>query len=212
MDELPKGIQEATRLNDGSQELLLEGLFALQELPRCAAGWKTEDLHGWEVLSYQSEEQWRGEGIMYNPKVWAVMRRREFERGIWVRVRHLLTQAELWVGCIHCTQRCAQVTHAQEINQALRGLSPTRLPTLLMGDVNANIGWGRDARDLFPFGKDGKGLRMLDLMKSRSLSSLRVHTPREEQRHLPTSRQESRTSLGTAVTLLARIMTSFILW
>ena len=109
MDELPKGIQEATHLNQSSQEHSAAGLFALQELLRGPAGWKTETQDGWEVVSHRRDEQWRGVGVLYNPRVWTIMRRREYERGIWVRVKHIVTQAEVWIGSIHCTQRCTQV-------------------------------------------------------------------------------------------------------
>ena len=200
MDELPQGICEAARLKEGLHGDLEESVFALQELPRGSVGWKTESLHGWEVLSHRSHDQWRGVGVMYNPKVWAIMRRKEFDRGLWVRVRHVETQAEMWVGSIHCTQRCSQVTHAHEINQAMEMLPLTTLPTLLMGDVNACVGWGRGAQGLFPFGKDGKALKMLDVMKSRSL---RTHTPREEQRHVPTSRPRKAGVQGNVIDVIA---------
>ena len=207
MDELPKSIQEAVRSNDGPEDLLSEGFFALQELPRGSAGWKTDSLHGWEVLSHQSEEQWRGTGILYNPKVWAIMRRKEFERGIWVRVRHVATQEEMWIGSIHCTQRCTQVTHALEVHHAMEALPPTALPTLLMGDVNACVGWGKDTRGLFPYGKDGKALKMIDTLKSRSL---RVHPPKEAQRHMPTSRPRKQGIRGNVIDIIAsaRVETS----
>ena len=200
IDELPKGIQEAAGPNGGSGEHLLDGLFALQELPRGPTGWKADSLHGWEILSHRFDEQWRGTGIMYNPKVWTVMRRRHFERGMWVRVRHVMTKAEMWIGSIRCTQRCTQVTHAQEIRQALHALQPTSLPTVLMGDVNACVGWGSDAKELFPFGKDGKSLRMMDLLKSRSLCA---HPPRENQRHLPTSRPRKPGIQGNVIDVIA---------
>ena len=200
MDELPQGIREATCLEEGRHTDCHEGLFALQELPRGDAGWKSDTLQGWEVLSHRSSEQWRGVGVMYNPKTWAIMRRKEFDRGIWVRMRHVETQAELWFGVIHCTQRCSQVAPAQEIHQALETLPPTTLPTVLLGDVNACVGWGKDGRGLFPFGKDGKGLKMLDALKSRNLQ---VHVPREGQRHLPTSKPRKQGVQGNVIDIVA---------
>ena len=90
--------------------------------------------------------------------------------------------------------------HASEINQGLQTLPPTTLLTVLMGDVNASVGWGSDISGLFPFGKDGKGIRMLDLLKSRSLE---VHTPREGQRHLPTSRARKQGIQGNVIDMVA---------
>ena len=30
-----------------------------------------------------------GEDLLYNPQLWSVLRRKSFDRGIWVRVRHV---------------------------------------------------------------------------------------------------------------------------
>ena len=104
------------------------------------------------------------------------------------------------MGSIHRAQGCAQTRHSEEIQQALSALPATALPTILMGDVNANLGWGKDERGLFPFGRDGKGLRMLDLFKPRHLC---VTTPTEQQRHLPTSRPRKQGVKGNVIDMIA---------
>ena len=180
--------------------LIPKGFFALQELPRDAVGWKTETVQEWHILSHRSQEQWRGTGVMHNPQEWSVMRKKAHDRGIWVRMQERSTGVQLWVGSLHCTQRCSQPQHAPEIGEALEALSPTTLPVVLMGDTNACVGWASADQGLFPFGMDGKGLKMLDLLKRRQLQLM---APTESQKHTSTSRPRKQGVKGNIIDMIA---------
>ena len=125
-----------------------------------------------------------------------MMRRRQCEKGIWLRLKHIHTGLQMWFGSAHWTQGCTQAQHAQEVFHTLQSLQATSLPTIFAADSNAAIGWCRGQGELLPHGLDGKGLRMLDSLKKRGLT---VMGPSESQRDLPTSRPRKQGVKGTVI-------------
>ena len=87
---------QSTRLAAGPKI----GILCLQEVPRHPTGWKTTEVDGMTVVQYRhDDEQWRGNAIAFSSE-YQVLRRRGSRFGIWLRLRHLPTENEMWISSI----------------------------------------------------------------------------------------------------------------
>ena len=149
----------------------------------------------------------KGEGrvFLFKSEMWAVVRRKGFAKGMWLKMQHRQSGVQLWFGSIHWILGCTQMQHAQEVLEALQKLRPTTLPVVMGADSHASVGWCWDQGTLKPYGLDGKGLRV-DKLQGRAISVL----PSLPQKDLRTSRPRKANVKGKVFDVIAaaRVCTS----
>ena len=181
-------------------ELGLPSLLGLQEVRRGAPGWNSDCVDKMTLLSFQAEEAWRGTGILYDPLVWQVMRRKGCTTGSWYRVRHLQSLSEFWYGVTYISPHLTALHLHAGLQTMLEMLPATTLPCLLAGDVNAPVSWTSSDDRLVPTGGDGKGRVLLDTLQS---GGFELVPPCEDQLHQPTSKPRKEGAVGRKIDWLA---------
>ena len=61
-------------------------------------GWSVATQGRLQEVSHRSKDQWRGNGLAFDPVAWTVTGRRAAGKGVWFRIKHLRTSVELWLG------------------------------------------------------------------------------------------------------------------
>ena len=202
--EVPEGVRQGCsefhRRFPSSAECGAQ-VWGLQEVPRAESGWQNEEHAGWTFLQYRAESMWRGTAIGYKTSEWAILKRTAHGRGFWVRMRHVDSGVQMRMGTAHFTQGCQHMQHVSEVQACFEALPPTALPAFLAADSNASIGWHQGENgEQQAFGKDGKGVAMLDVMSSREMQ---VADVQEEQSRLPTSRPRKQGVQGKVIDFIA---------
>ena len=64
------------------------------------------------IVSFRPPEAWRGTGILFNPGLWTVMRKRSTSRGTWFRMRRVQDGTEVWVGSLYVPPSSPTRKHA----------------------------------------------------------------------------------------------------
>ena len=101
-------------------------ILTLQEMLRDKVGWSKLQQGSWSVVSCQPEHMWRGTAVAFRDTEWIVVKRVQSDKGVWVRLKHLLNSTTLWVGTAHFTPGCTFAQYEAEVDDFLAGL-----PTLL---------------------------------------------------------------------------------
>ena len=145
-------------------------------------------------MQYRHDDhQWRGNAVAFS-SAFQVIRKRGCRFGIWLRLRHLRTLNECWIGSLrHSTGVNSDVT-ADELSTVCRLLPPTILPTMLMGDYNTKLSWTSAATqrgDLKP-----TEARSEYVMSELGGHGLQMLAPRVEQWNTPTSRPRRANARG----------------
>ena len=170
-----------------------DDIVCLQEVARGPEGWQQQNVDGWYVVSHRKPENWRATGLMLRATKWTVMRRKGSDKGCWLRLRHVLTGSQLWVGASHFTPGCSQVQFAREVAQHLSVLPSTSLPVIQGSDLNAKVSWGVDEGLLHAVAREGKFLEYTNQCAARRLH---VCPPEEDQLQTPTSRPRQEGRIG----------------
>ena len=152
---------------------------SLQEVPRVTPGWHEERKEGLAIHYFQSEEAWRGVGVAFPADKWTIMRKRACGRAVWFRLRRLCDGSELWLGSAHRSQGVASAVHQHEINQTLRLLPATGLPTILGMDTHAAVGWTfQERQGAMVVGTDAKSNLMVGTLE---YEGYKVIPPKQSQ-------------------------------
>ena len=176
------------------------GVIAIQEVKRSVAGWTDDQVGKWSLLSHQTEDEWRGTGILYDSSSFAVLRRKASSRGTWFRLRHLSTGQEIWIGSIYLPPHLNTLDMQGHLIEHCDVLPPTTLPVYLSGDANARLLWEQDAHGIFPYGHDSKSKVLIDTLKCYDFHLV---TPAEGQRYTPTSRPRKEGTEGNVIDWVA---------
>ena len=148
-------------------------IVCLQEMPRREVGWNTANEGSYSVVQYRHDDnQWRRNAIAFSPE-FQVVRKRGCRFGIWLRLRHLQTHNEMWIGSMRLSTGVNSDVTADELRTVCKLLPPTLLPTLLLGDFNTKLRW-TDAVD--PQGD----LRPTEARSEYVLSGARNQRPADE--------------------------------
>ena len=154
-----------------------------------------------KLVTHRDENAWRGVGIGFSEKAWTVMRRSKTECGIWLRLRHVSTGQELWVGSVYIKPDCNQAEHERRVEDHLSGLPATHLPVILSGDMNAPFQWAHTPdRGLQASAKTGKTNQALNQFASRGLELI---APGPLQRDAPTSCPRQKDRQGRLIDFVA---------
>ncbi|CAE7235616.1 unnamed protein product [Symbiodinium sp. CCMP2456] len=121
-------------------------ILSIQEMPRREVGWHTEVIEDLTVVQYRHDDrQWRGNAIAYGSD-FQVLRRRGCRFGMWLRLRHLPSSSEIWIGSLRLSTGVTSDVTADELQEVCKILPATLLPVILMGDFNTKLKW-TDALD-----------------------------------------------------------------
>ena len=129
------------------------GAVAVQEVRRSSAGWSTEQIGKWMLLSHQGDSEWRGTGILYDGGCLGIMRRLFSSKGTWFRLRHLQTRQEFWLGSLYLSPSLTTLDAHGYLAEHLNKLPATTLPVYLSGDTNASLLWAKTDEVTFPLWK-----------------------------------------------------------
>ena len=117
-------------------------IAALQEMPRRPVGWNTAASDDFTVVQYRhDDQQWRGNAVCYRTSLFQVVRRKGCRFGLWLRLKHVATQDEFWVGSGRLSTGVTSDVTADEAQVLCRLLPPTLLPVLLLADFNTKLKW-----------------------------------------------------------------------
>ena len=164
-------------------------------------GWHQERKEGLAIHYFQSEEAWRGVGVAFPADKWTIMRKRACGRAVWFRLRRLGDGTELWLGSAHHSQEVASAVHQHQVNQALRLLPPTGLPTILGMDANAAVGWTlHEQHGATAVGTDAKSNLMIGTLE---YEGYRIVPPSQLQFHTPRSRPRKAEARGPCIDVMA---------
>ena len=130
---------EALLLHAG-RRVRADDLFIVQELSRRKLGWSVAAQGHLQEVSHRYKDQWRGDGLVYDPTAWAVVSRKAAGKGVWFRVKHLASAIELWLGSFHFTPGCNQIAYSEEVTGFLSKKPRDGLPVIVQGDANADVG------------------------------------------------------------------------
>ena len=172
-------------------------LVCLQEVPRQPTGWKTDTVDGMTIVQYRHDDgQWRGNAIAFTED-YQILRRRGCRFGIWLRLRHLPTENEMWISSIRLSTGTTSDVTAEELRTVCALLPPTLLPTVMMGDFNTQLKWSRIA------GAQGD-MRPTEARAEYVLSQLggcgmRMKAPGPDQWDTPTSRPRRARARGRQI-------------
>ena len=196
LGDLPKALGEAMgcKLRD-------DDIVILQEMPRAETGWRSHLLGSLNVCSHREENQWRGTAVAVSDKSWTVMRKLKSENGIWVRIRHLSSGQEIWIGSLYVKPDCNQAEHERRVQQHLESLPATHLPAVLGSDLNSPFAWTlvKD-KGLQAVAKNGKSNQFLTQLASRGFDLV---PPDPSQVDTPTSRPRQQDRQGRLIDFLA---------
>ena len=136
-----------TKFEDALKAVSLAGatptqVVALQEMPRQPTGWGTSTFESFTILQYRHDDhQWRGNAVCFQTAQFQVVRRKGCRFGIWVRLKHVPTQDEFWVGSCRLSTGVSSDETADEAQILCRLLPPTLLPVILLADWNTKLKW-----------------------------------------------------------------------
>ena len=125
-----------------------------------------------------------------------MIRKKGHEYGSWYRLRHVNTQAELWVGSIYVPPHHGMVDLQTHVSGMLSVLPACNLPVVLMGDTNAGLKWSSVEGQGTAAGADGKGRVLIDCLASQGFALV---APREDQYLQPTSRPRKTDATGRII-------------
>ncbi|CAE7662879.1 unnamed protein product [Symbiodinium sp. CCMP2456] len=160
-------------------------LIAIQEMPRGEPGWRTEKQGLWTLITCQPTGEWRGQGVAFQDEEWTVLQRVSAGKGIWLRLRHLISAVTVWIGSAHFSPGCTQAQYEEQVDACMKGLPPSPHPVIFQCDANAPIEWAEFEGEVVAVGKDGKANELLGQLDRRGL---RLDSPPPEQYRVPTSR------------------------
>lgn len=175
-------------------------VLTLQELPRGDAGWSKQRYGQWNVLSYRPVGMWRGAGVAYRDTEWTVIKRTMAGRGIWVRLRHLVSEVETWIGSAHVSPGCTAEQHETEVRECLSGLPPKADRVVLQCDANAAFSWGAFDGVVQAVGRDVKAIDLQGQMQTKGLEMV---PPAPHQFRTPTSRPRQEGRHGRIIDIMA---------
>ena len=129
-------VQSIARAEDTKPQII-----CLQEMPRREVGWNTQTEGDYSIVQYRHDDhQWRGNAVAFS-SAFQVIRKRGCRFGIWLRLRHLRTLNECWIGSLRLSTGVNSDVTADELSIVCRLLPPTILPTILLGDYNTKLSW-----------------------------------------------------------------------
>ena len=196
LEQIAVGLGELQRVSQGSLEVL-----SLQELPRGEIGWSTMNVGPWQVVSHRCELEWRGSGVGFRSDSWCLLRKRQSSRGVWVKLRRLRDNAELWCGSVYLSQGASREVHAQEIHDFMKIMPATLLPVLVGGDANTLLKWSTQSGEkAVAVAPEAKGDYMLGVMQGEGLT---LTPPCEAQWSTPTSRPRRDDARGRQIDFMA---------
>eukprot|EP00439_Symbiodinium_sp_Y106_P049270 s3773_g6.t1 len=189
---------EALTVHAGRRVDGADDIFLIQEFSRRQLGWSVATRGRLREVSHRYRDQWRGDGLAFDPVAWTVVSRRAAGKGVWFRVKHLATAFELWLGTIHLTPGCNQCQFSSEVQGFLGKKPKDGLPVLVQGDANTHIEWAEGEAQGPALGHDGKSTILLNALAEHKL--------------VPTSRPRQADRQGRHIDLFAtqRVLTSDI--
>ena len=197
LDLLPKGLREAELA--AKQRL---DVISLQEVPRAAEGWSLDVEEGWTIHSHRAPSSWRGTGICYRSRDWALVAKKASDRGVWCKLQRVSDSSQLWIGSVHLTQGSTVEVHATEVHefmeQALRDAS-----RVVVGmDTNTPFSWVAKQGEVEAVGGETKGENLIGKLME---GGLRLSPPPKEQHHLPTCRPRKEDAKGRHIDVVGGI-------
>ena len=175
-----------------------KGIICLQEVPRQPVGWKTDVVdRRMTVVQYRHDDaQWRGNAIAFTEDC-QVLRRRGCRFGMWLRLRHLPTENEMWVSSFRLSTGTTSDVTAEELRTTCALLPPTLLPTVMLGDFNTHLKWSRisgSQEDMRP-----TEARAEYVLSQLGGCGMRMRAPGPEQWDTPTSRPRRARAKGRRI-------------
>ncbi|CAE7710422.1 pol [Symbiodinium sp. CCMP2592] len=172
-------------------------LFCIQEMPRRTVGWQSDVISDLTVVQYRHDDtQWRGNAIAFSSD-FQVIRRRGGKYGIWLRLRHLPSSNEVWIGSHRLSTGVTSDVTADELQSLCALLPPTLLPVILMGDWNTHLKWSRvsgSRADLRP-----TEARSEYVLSQLGTCGMTMQAPTEDQWDVPTSRPRRARAKGRQI-------------
>ena len=163
-------------------------VVCFQELPRTRAGWQTTKVEEhYTLVQYRDDiRQWRGNGILFDPGHFTCLRRKANHIGVWLRLKHVETQVEMWVGSSRFSTGVTDDVTAEEVQEFLALRPPNPQLVILLADFNTRLAWSRGGGDrgqLRP--TTGRADNLLAELESKGLQ---LCPPTQSQWETPTSR------------------------
>ena len=167
---------------------LSDTVICFQELPRTQAGWQTTKVdERYTLVQFRDDlRQWRGNGILFDSDQFVCLRRKANHVGVWVRLRHVETQAEAWVGSARLSTGVTDDVTAEEVQELLALRPPSPQLVILMADFNTRMAWSRGGGSRGCF-RPTSG-RADNLLAEVEGKGLQLCPPGENQWDTPTSR------------------------
>ena len=120
------------------------------------------------MYSCREDAEWRGSGVGFRPDCWAVMRKKQSSKGVWLRLRRICDGAEKWCGSTYLRQGAMREIHATEIHAFVEALPPTTPPVVFGGDMNTPVRWaGQEGTAPLPTSSESKGDYMLGYLRQQ---------------------------------------------
>ena len=145
-------------------------VFAVQEFPRRKEGWTTDKIDGLTHTSYRANGEWRGQGVVFNDRIWAVTKRVPGAKGVWVRMKHLRHDVAVWFGVFHFAPGCNQAEYSSELQSFFRKKPRDGHPIVVQGDANAPLKWSEQGSEVHAVGQDCKAVLLLDCLEEHGLA------------------------------------------
>ena len=137
-----------------------------------------------------------------------MVNRKAAGKGVWFRVKHLVSAIELWLGTFHFTPGCNQIVYSEEVTGFLNKKPKDGLPVIVQGDANADVGWGcTEGQQMMAVGRECNSTLLLNSLAEHLLCPT---APLPAHRDLPTSRPRQAGRQGHHIDLFAtsRVFTS----
>ncbi|CAE7623402.1 unnamed protein product [Symbiodinium microadriaticum] len=179
----------------------MSDVWLVQELPRRRQGWTTDTIEKFTVVSHRAKDQWRGAGILFDGRCWALLKRIPRQRGVWVQLKCLATGQQMWFGTFHFTPGCSHAVYSQEVQDFFAKTPRDGLPVVVQGDANSRMGWTTRGASVEAFGGDSKGSFLLGVLQEAGLDPC---SPVPAQRNTPTSRPRQEGRAGNQIDLFAQ--------
>ena len=170
-------------------------LVCLQEMPRRDVGWQTTTLEEFTVVQYRhDDQQWRGNAVCFRSTLFQVVRRKGCRFGMWLRLRHVSSLDEFWIGSSRLSTGVTSDVTAEEARELCRLLPPTLLPVVVLADLNTKLRWTGSC------GPEGAFLptdaRSSFLTSELANFGLKLKPPQRSQWTVPTSRPRRAKATG----------------
>ncbi|CAE7941965.1 ZDHHC3, partial [Symbiodinium sp. KB8] len=190
-EDLPKAVREATDCDFCKKDILL-----VQECPRDKEGWCFDFQNGFRLVTYRQASMWRGMGILFHPKVWAVISKRFSPRGVWLHLRHLESQETTWFSTAHFSPGVTQEAYEAEVEGHFKLRPKQAKATVFQGDLNSGFRWYRDGERVEAAPREGKA----DIFVRYATEAGLDFVPLEgSQWDTPTSRPRQQGRRGTQI-------------